>query len=175
MAFCANCGAGLNQESGFCGSCGKPVGIAAQPAAVPMQAVAAAPAMQPVAVPSAPVATSSGLTPNVAGALAYILGFITGIIFLVLEPYKHDRFVRFHAMQSILYSACGIVFRVGWGILVSALISVSAWMGLLLVPVGLVISLALFGFWIFLMYQAYSNREFRIPIIGAIAAKQVGR
>ena len=175
MAFCANCGAALTQESGFCGSCGKSVGIAAQPAAVPMQAVAAAPAMQPIAVPSAPATTSSGLTSNMAGALAYILGFITGIIFLVLEPYKHDRFVRFHAMQSILYSACGIVFRVGWGILVSALISVSAWMGLLLVPVGLVISLALFGFWIFLMYQAYSNREFRIPIIGAIAAKQVGR
>jgi uncharacterized membrane protein len=42
------------------------------------------------------------------------------------------------------------------------------------VPVGLVISLGLFLFWLYLMYQAYSNREFRIPIIGAIAAKQVG-
>jgi uncharacterized membrane protein len=44
---------------------------------------------------------------------------------------------------------------------------------LALVPVGLVISLGLFLFWLFLMYQAYNNREFRIPIIGAIAAKQV--
>lgn len=174
MAFCANCGAALTQESGFCGSCGRPVG-AAQSAAPAMQAVAAAPAMQPVAVPNAPAATTSGLTPNVAGALAYILGFITGILFLVLEPYKHDRFVRFHAMQSILYSAFGIVFRVAWWILVDALMSITAWAGLLLLPVGLVISIGLFGFWIFLMYKAYSNQEFRIPIIGAIAAKQVGQ
>jgi uncharacterized membrane protein len=50
----------------------------------------------------------------------------------------------------------------------------TAWAAMLLVPVGLVISLGLFVFWIFLMYQAYSNREFRIPVIGAIAAKQVG-
>ena len=92
----------------------------------------------------------------------------------MIEPYKHDRFVRFHAMQSILYSAFGIVFRVAWWILVDALMSVTAWAGLLLLPIGLVISIGLFGFWIFLMYQAYSNREFRIPIIGAIAAKQVG-
>ena len=103
-----------------------------------------------------------------------MLGFITGIIFLVLEPYKRDRFVRFHAMQSILYSAAGIVFRIGWSILVSALVNISGWVGLVLVPVGLVISLGLFAFWIYLMYQAYSNREFRIPVIGAIAAKQAG-
>ena len=43
-----------------------------------------------------------------------------------------------------------------------------------LVPIGLVISLGFFFFWLFLMYQAYSQREFRIPVIGAIAAKQVG-
>jgi len=82
--------------------------------------------------------------------------------------------VRFHAMQSILYSAAGIVFRIGWGILVSALMDVTAWAAMILVPVGLVISLGLFVFWVFLMYQAYNNREFRIPFIGAIAAKQVG-
>ena len=77
-------------------------------------------------------------------------------------------------MQSILYSAAGIVFRIGWSILVSALVNISGWVGLVLVPVGLVISLGLFAFWIYLMYQAYSNREFRIPVIGAIAAKQAG-
>ena len=142
--------------------------MVAQPVGPGGQATAAQPAVanvQPL---------SLGLTSNVAGALCYILGFITGILFLVLEPHKHDRFVRFHAMQSILYSAAGIVFRIGWSILVSALIDVSGWAAVVLVPVGLVISLGLFGFWIFLMYQAYSNREFRIPIIGAIAAKQVG-
>ncbi len=170
MAFCASCGSSVTDGAAFCAGCGKPVASSVQPVAV-AQAGGAAVAVQPMA--AQPAAT--GLTSNVAAALAYILGFITGILFLVLEPYKHDRFVRFHAMQSILYSAAGIVFRIGWSILVSAVIDVSGWAGLVLVPVGLVISLGLFGFWIFLMYQAYSNREFRIPIIGAIAAKQVGK
>src|SRR5205807_7706233 len=69
------------------------------------------------------------------------------------------RFVRFHAMQSILYSAIAIVFRIGWSILVSALTDVSGWAALVLVPVGLVISLGLFCFWLFLMYQARSEER----------------
>jgi uncharacterized membrane protein len=175
MAFCANCGSAVIPGTGFCAGCGKPVAAAAAAVGIPQPAGAGAGA-QAVAVQTAVVTVqpgSSALSSNLAAALAYILGFITGIIFLVLEPYKKDRFVRFHAMQSIVYSAAGIVFRIGWSILVSALMDVTVWAGVVLVPVGLVISLGLFGFWIFLMYQAYSNREFRIPIIGAIAAKQV--
>ena len=168
MAFCGNCGAAVTDGAAFCAGCGKPAGARPQPV-VAAQTAGAAALTQPVAQ-----STATGLTSNVAAALAYILGFITGILFLVLEPYKRDRFVRFHAMQSILYSAAGLVFRIGWSILVSALMEVTAWAGVVLVPVGLLISFGLFGFWLYLMYQAYSNREFRIPIIGAIAAKQVG-
>jgi uncharacterized membrane protein len=171
MAFCANCGTAVVEGTAFCAGCGKPVGAAPQVVAVAAP-VGAGVAAQPAVVTAQPA--SSGLTSNVAAALAYILGFITGILFLVLEPYKQNRFVRFHAIQSILYSAAGIVFRIGWSILVSALIDVTGWAGLVLVPVGLAISFGLFCFWLFLMYQAYSNREFRIPVIGAIAARQVG-
>ena len=171
MAFCANCGAAVIEGAGFCGACGKPAGLRSQPIAV-TQTVGAQSGAAPAE--GSPQAASTGLNSNLAAALAYVLGFITGILFLVLEPYNHDRFVRFHAMQSILYSGAGIVLRVGWGILVSGLMDITAWAGVLLVPVGLVISLGLFLFWLYLMYQAYSHREFRIPIIGAIAAKQVG-
>jgi uncharacterized membrane protein len=66
------------------------------------------------------------------------------------------------------------VFRIAWSILVNILMSFTVWTGVVLVPIGLVISLALFVFWLYLMYQAYNNREYRIPFIGAIAAKQVG-
>lgn len=165
MAFCAACGAAVNDGAAFCAGCGK--AVASQPVA---QTAGIAVAVQ--TAPTQPAVTS--LTPNVAAALAYILGFITGIVFLVLEPYKQNRFVRFHAMQSILYSAAAIVFRIGWGILVSAMMDVTLWAATVLVPVGLLLSFGLFLFWLYLMYQAYSNREFRIPIIGAIAAKQVG-
>lgn len=175
MAFCANCGAQVTDGAAFCAGCGKPASGSPQavPMTQPLNAGASAAGVQStVAINSQTAGTA--MAPNLAGALAYILGFITGILFLVLEPYKRDRFVRFHAMQSILYSAAGIVFKIGWSILVGAVVDVAGWASLALVPVGLVISLGLFLFWLFLMYQAYSNREFRIPIIGAIAAKQVG-
>jgi uncharacterized membrane protein len=163
MAFCANCGAALSEGRGFCASCGKQIGGAPQ-----------APPSGPQVGPAGAPATSSGLASNAAGALAYVLGLITGIVFLVLEPYKRDRFVRFHAMQSILFCAAAIVFSIAWNIVWGILFSISGSLIFIDVPLRLAISLSLFLFWLFVMYQAYSQREYRIPIIGAIAAKQVG-
>jgi uncharacterized membrane protein len=163
MAFCANCGAALTEGAGFCASCGKQVGGAPQ----------ADPSGSQVGSAVAPAA-SSGLASNAAAALSYVLGLITGIVFLVLEPYKHDRFVRFHAMQSILFCAAAIAFSIAWSIIWGILFSISGSLIFIDVPLRLAISLALFLFWLFVMYQAYSQREYRIPIIGAIAAKQVG-
>src|SRR4051794_7462591 len=97
MAFCAKCGTQLTASSGFCGSCG--AAVAGQ--SVTTSTGAAAPAQGTASV---------GMTNNVAGALCYLFGFITGIVFLVLEPYNKDRFVRFHAFQSIFFSAVCIVF-----------------------------------------------------------------
>jgi uncharacterized membrane protein len=116
----------------------------------------------------------TGLTPNIAGALAYSLGIITGILFLVLEPYRRDRFVRFHAMQSILYFVAAVAFNILWSIMVGFLISISGWIVFVSLPLRLLISLGFFGLWLFLMFQAYNQREFRIPILGAIAARQAG-
>ena len=124
--------------------------------------------------PSAAAVSGNALTPNIAAALAYSLGIITGILFLVLEPYRRDRFVRFHAMQSILYFVAAVAFNILWSIMVGILISISGWVAFVSLPIRLLISLCLFGFWLFLMFQAYNQREFRIPILGAIAAKQVG-
>lgn len=163
MAFCAKCGATLTEGSVFCGSCGSQVAAGTQAAD-----------SGPHFVTTSPSVSSSGLTSNIAGALAYVLGLITGIAFLVLEPYRRDHFVRFHAMQSILYCVAAFVFSVAWGILARIMISISGWTAVVMTPLGLAISLAFFLFWLFLMYQAYSQREYRIPFIGAIAAKQVG-
>lgn len=160
MAFCGNCGTAVAQDAAFCGNCGKAAGTTN-----PSQMVTAM---------GSPAAGSAPLAANVAGALAYVLGFITGIIFLVLEPYKNDRFIRFHAMQSILFSAAVIVFSIAWVILWGILFDISVSLALIASPLRLLISLAIFGFWLFLMYQAYNRREYRIPYIGDFAAKQVG-
>ena len=112
---------------------------------------------------------------NVAGLLAYILGFITGIIFLVIEPYKNDKFVRFHAFQSIFFNVAIVVFWIAYSILGSILGFVSlGFMVVLMSLVGLLISLAILAYWIFLMYKAYNRELYKIPFIGDLAAKQVG-
>ena len=115
------------------------------------------------------------MSPNVAGLLAYILGFITGIIFLVIEPYKNDKFVRFHAFQSIFFNVALIVFWIAFSIVASILGFVS--LGILAVVMaglGLLLSLAILAYWIFLMYKAYNNERYKIPFIGDLAAKQAG-
>ena len=80
--------------------------------------------------------SSTGLTSNIAGALACVLGLITGIVFLVLEPYKRDRSVNFHAMQSVLFCVAAFVFSIAWGIVVRIMISISGWTAVVLTPIG---------------------------------------
>jgi len=126
------------------------------------------------AAPAMVAAAGTGITPNIAGALAYSLGIITGILFLVLEPYRRDRFVRFHAMQSILYFVAAVAFNILWSIMIGILMSISGWIAFISFPIRMLISLGLFGLWLFLMFQAYNQREFSLPILGAIAKKQAG-
>lgn len=102
--------------------------------------------------------TSTGIQPNVAALLSYILGFITGIIFILIE--KENKFVRFHAMQSIVTFAG--LFVIG---LVLGFIPVIGWM---LLPVLWILELVL---WIVLMIKSYQGERFKLPIAGDIAEK----
>ncbi len=111
MSFCQTCGASLPDGSPACTACGASQGVAASSAA-PGAIPGSDPSPAPVVAPAA--AAGSGLTPNVAGALAYLVGVITGILFLVIDPFKTDRFVRFHAFQSIFFNVAWIVFWIVW-------------------------------------------------------------
>ncbi|MGH7935185.1 MAG: DUF4870 domain-containing protein [Candidatus Binataceae bacterium] len=93
-------------------------------------------------------------------ALSYLLGFVTGIIFLFLEPYSKDDFVRFHARQSIAFS-------IGW-IAVNIILSVFIAILPHVLAVVIAIILDLFNiaaaiFWVILMYKAYMGERYRIP------------
>jgi uncharacterized membrane protein len=164
MAICAGCGEAMAEGSAFCGACGRAAGPASGAAA----------ATQSTNAGTGSQSAGTGLTMNLAAALSYALGAITGVLFLVLEPYKNDRFVRFHAMQSILYSVACLILAIAWNIVWGTLTSILGfWVLSVDIPLRLVLSLAIFVFWLYLMFQAYSQREYRIPWIGDIAAKQM--
>ena len=102
--------------------------------------------------------TSTGLDANVAAALSYLVGFVTGAIFLVVE--KENRFVRFHAMQSTLVFA-GIVA-------IDILVNMVPFLGVLVVVVLIIPASAVL--WLLLMYKAYQGEEFKLPYVGQLAA-----
>jgi uncharacterized membrane protein len=115
-----------------------------------------------------PPAAGGGLTPNLAGALAYLLGPITGILFLVTE--KTNSFVRFHAMQSTVLGVAWIIFWIGLSI-VTSVVPVLGWIvGLLL---SVVLGIGGFILWLLLIWNAYQGKEWQLPVVGPFARKQL--
>lgn len=93
-------------------------------------------------------------------ALSYLLGFVTGLILLYLEPYSKDDYVRFHARQSILFSVAWIAASIIVSVFVAVL---PGGLGRLLLGVWKLIAFFLALFWLFLMYKAYRGERYRIP------------
>jgi uncharacterized membrane protein len=114
--------------------------------------------------PATPVA-APGLTDNVASALCYLFGLVTGIIFLLIAPYNQNKTVRFHAFQSIFLHVAVIVL---W-ILYSMIGFLTHGLGFLLAPLFGLLVIAL---WLYMMFSAYNNKKVKLPIIGDIAEKQ---
>jgi uncharacterized membrane protein len=111
--------------------------------------------------------TSSGMDQNVAGLLCYLCGWLTGLIFLLIE--KENKFIRFHAMQSIAIFG-GL--SVAW--VVFFILAFIPWIGLLFLALWIIVLICVFILWIVMMYKAYQGQIFKVPIAGQFAAKQVG-
>jgi uncharacterized membrane protein len=153
MAFCPNCG---TQASGaFCPNCGSQIGGSAT--------AGSAGTGSSYSRSSGPtVGRAGGLSQNAASALCYLLGFITGIIFLVLAPYNQNRTIKFHAWQSIFLNVVFIVLTI-------VLPAIGHFVGIALLSL---IDLAGFVLWIYLLYSVYNGKQVRLPLIGDWAAKQ---
>jgi uncharacterized membrane protein len=104
-------------------------------------------------------------------ALTYLLGFVTGLIFLYLEPYNQDEFVRFHARQSIGFSIAWFAISVILGVFISVMPRPISG---LLSFVQAIVNIALAIFWIFLMYKAYMGERYRIPELADIVDNIAG-
>ena len=106
--------------------------------------------------------SSTGLAENVAGLLCYVLGWVSGLVFVLIE--QENKFVRFHAIQSIyvfgILSLAAIVLR--WIPIIGGVI---AW----------ILGVIMFILWIILMIKAYQGIKFMLPWAGNWAEKQVSR
>src|SRR5579859_5802952 len=152
MAFCSKCGSAVNDGVAFCPNCGAAVGAAAPP---PYQPYPAAP---------------SGLQENVAGLLCYAMGWLTGIIFLLIDKRP---FVRFHAAQSIVvFGILHIVQILLTYVWLGAGYSSGFWAihGLLSFVVGIVTLVA----WIVLMVMAFQGKQFEVPGAAGLARSIAG-
>ena len=142
MPFCSACGAELGASASFCAKCGKPAGAAPGSTATP---------------------ETTGMQENVAGLLCYAAGWLTGLIFFLIDKRPY---VRFHAMQSIIvFGALNVLYWIvvwsgwfggfmGW-----------AFLGLLTALLGLLTVAC----WILCMVKAYQGLRFKLPVIGNLA------
>lgn len=102
---------------------------------------------------------------NVIAAVTYLGFFVTGIIFLYLEPYSQDDYVRFHARQSIGFSVLWFAVEIVFGVFIAVLPHP---LGVLLAVILDLINVAFAIFWLFLIYKAYSGERYRIPELADI-------
>ncbi|MGA9567783.1 MAG: zinc-ribbon domain-containing protein [Candidatus Korobacteraceae bacterium] len=171
MAHCTKCGAEVPDAAQFCQKCGQPQ--------------IAGPASPGIRFPAPPYQpATSGLSENAAATLSYVLGWLTGIIFFLID---NRPYVRFHAAQSIvtfgglhiIRAMVGVMFGLGW-----AFHGWGPWGGYgvghfagfgigltLLIAIGFVT----FVLWIVCMVKAFQGERFMVPIAGDIAANLAGR
>lgn len=163
MAFCPGCGTQVADGTAFCPSCGKPVASAGTGAAA-----AAAPA--PAATPA------GGIADNVAGMLCYcpfFVGIVASVVFLVADPFKTNKFIRFHAFQSLFLHAAMIVLGIGFMILNMICTAIFLPLAAVAVVVELLVWLGVLVTVVMMMMKAYNNQTPHLPVIGALADKQV--
>ena len=109
-------------------------------------------------------AASSALSDNTAGALCYALLLITGVLFLLLEPYNKNRAIRFHAIQSILLNVAWFVVWFAGSILLGF-----AHLGVFLLPL---IWLGFLVLWVYMIISTYQGKTVVLPVIGQLAQQQ---
>jgi uncharacterized membrane protein len=151
VAFCKSCGQDIGAAS-FCPKCGA------------SQTAVASPAVAPVASPT------EGLQENVAGLLCYVLGWLTGLVFLLIDKRP---FVRFHAVQSIGLNISVVVVYLA--VAFSFVMLHFLHLGFLALAIYPVLWLLVLIVWVFMMYKAYQHEKYSLPIIGNIAEEIAGK
>jgi uncharacterized membrane protein len=145
---CRQCGIQMPDNTAFCPGCGWNIA-------------------QPV------LGTTVGIRDNIAAALTYFT-FVPAIVFLVLEPFKKNRFIRFHSFQSIFLTiaavAAGLALK-----LVSLVLSLIPLGHLLLLLISVIVFLGCLILWLVLLVKALQGELFKLPLIGHLAEGQASK
>lgn len=157
MPHCTKCGNAVADGAGFCPACGAP------------QSAGAAAGAQ-----AAPVAAgSSGLSENAAGGLCYVLGWVTGLIFLIIDKRPS---VQFHARQSIVVFGGLHILTILMGVFFGLSLMAGGWMavspGFILFHLIQLVTLIL---WILCMIKGFQGERFRVPVAADLADKLFGK
>jgi uncharacterized membrane protein len=104
--------------------------------------------------------------------MCYVLGLLTGVLFLVLAPYNQNRLIRFHAFQSIFLNIAWIAIFIAISLVGLVLLPIPFLGAMLSVILHLCAALGVFILWLMLMYKAYNRERWVLPIIGPMAEKQ---
>lgn len=147
MAFCAQCGTQV--QGAFCPSCGAAAGSGLTPP------------------PAPPSPATTPLEDHVANALCYALGPLTGVLFLVLEPYNRSRATRFHAFQSIFV---WLLWMAGFAVL--SFLAYTPFLGIIFTILMLMYPVGGMLLWLFLMFKAYNKELYVVPVVGKWAESQ---
>jgi len=158
MPFCAKCGSQVTDGAGFCPKCG-----ASQPAAA-----GAVPGGAPMVASSG----ESGMPENVAGLLCYVLGWLTGLIFFLIDKRP---FVRFHAAQSMVTFGALHILQIALVFMHVGFMfgGFGGWaLGSMIHSLVYLLSLVL---WVLCMVKAYQHEKFRVPIAANFADQLAGK
>ena len=147
MAFCNQCGAQIPDGTTTCAACASRAPVAAAPA------------------------RTGGMADNVAGLLAYIT-IIPAIIFLVMEPYNKNRFVRFHSFQNLFFAVGLVVLWIAFTILSMVLAFIPILGHIVILLLWFVLCIGGFVVWIILLLKANQGQMWKLPVIGDMAEKQ---
>lgn len=144
---CSACGSPMPDESAFCPGCGH--GVGASPA----------------------LGTTGGISDNIAGALAYVT-IIPAIVFLLVEPFKRNRFIRFHCFQCIFLVLAAFVLGLALKVGLAVLLFVPVLGQLMVLLISIVIVIGCLIFWMVLVVKALQGEMFKVPFVGDLAEKQ---
>jgi uncharacterized membrane protein len=122
-------------------------------------------------VPATPTAAVGGMADNVAGMLAYIT-IIPAIIFLVIEPYNKNRFIRFHSWQNIFFCLAAFVCWIAFFIVSAVLAFIPILGHLVAFLLWIALCIGLLVAWIMLLMKANQGQMYKLPVIGDLAEKQ---